>query len=141
VHRRKWIATIIMKDFWIIGFSISEKTGWRGVDFKWEQFTFGDLDLKYIKSDLCLFGSLFLWILVFQKVSKIKKHKNITHVLEFHLVLLSHVPELWFMKSHLSMLSLSCCAAFHWESSYLYLLTPEYFLLFPVSTLEFGVWY
>jgi hypothetical protein len=59
VHRRKWIATIIMKDFWIIGFSISEKTGWRGVDFKWERFTFGDLDLKYIKSDLCLFGSLF----------------------------------------------------------------------------------
>jgi hypothetical protein len=30
---------------------------------------------------------------------------------------------------------------FHWETSYLYLLTPEYFLLFPVSTLEFVVWY
>jgi hypothetical protein len=27
---------------------------------------------------------------------------------------------------------------FHWENSYLYLLTPEYFLLFPVSTLAFS---
>jgi hypothetical protein len=45
------------------------------------------------------------------------------------------------MKSHLSMLLVAELLGFNWESSCLYILVPKYFLLFPVWTLEFGVWY
>jgi hypothetical protein len=42
------------------------------------------------------------------------------------------------MKSHLSILSLSCRAAqFYWRSPCLYLLLPEYSLLFLVQTSQF----
>jgi hypothetical protein len=45
-----------------------------------------------------------------------------------------------FMKSHLSMLSLSCGAAGVPLTKFLpILLVPKYFLLFPVPTLEFVV--
>jgi hypothetical protein len=87
-----------------------------------------------------------LHILVISLLSNVKLANIFSHSVsgQFSLEIISCVEQklFSFMRSHSSIyLLIAELLGFHWESPFLYLLVPKYFLLFPVPTLEFGVWY